>query len=228
MKWPSYVAADSGCAELDGNFNAKNIIATAAVFVEYPYRAPTHYICMPEPFELDSPKYIEREMKLAYELAIKYKPKFVHIDISLGGMRAVEISKEKLENLRISQKGKMHLLESIDMIRHYGKLIEENAGSQVILIGKQSLIVRIAELTAGACAVKYGVEKALERGEFILGLPYKCSITIGNGYILARSLLLSEQEILGHVKYSVPKNIVIEEFINPSAQDFRVLRIYKK
>ncbi len=153
------IAADSGCAELDDRLRVKNIICTSAVYLEHPYKHPTAYLCNTVPFSYDSPEYIIREMELAKELAIKYKPDQIHLDVSLGAVEIKDLSKEYLENTKISRKGREQLIEVIDSIKKIGEEIKNIIDCEILFIGKDSWAVRIAELNTASCAMKYAIEK---------------------------------------------------------------------
>jgi len=221
------VAADSGAAELDSNFSVKSIIATAAVYLGFPYKRPIDYICLTKPFDPDSSEYVVRELELAGQLAKKHKPDQIHIDISLGGIRLEDLNREFLEHAKISNRGKQQLLGVLDKIREVGMRIKKETGSDILFIGKESWAVRIAELTTAACAVKYGVEKALQGEPVIIGLPRRCSITITRDYVIARSLFYDETDIVGYIRYSVPNDVIISEFPNPLAMGFRAIKIQR-
>jgi len=221
------VSADSGVAELDENFCVKNIITTAAIYLTYPYRCATDYLFTTEPFNPESSEYIIRELNLAGKLAQKYKPDQIHIDISLGGIKLNELTKEFIEKARISLKGKQYLLEVLDEIKEIGDAIQEETGSEILFIGKESWAVRIAELTCAACAVKYAIQRALQGGEIFLGLPRHCTVEIRERFIIARSLYNDEEDLYGYIECDIPKGIYVEEFPNPLAVGFRILKIQR-
>ncbi len=223
----SIVAADSGCAELDEKFRAKNIISTSAVYLEYPYKHPSAYICENQPFAVDSPEYIIRELALAGKLAERYRPNEIHLDVSLHGLELSSITRETLENSRISPKGKNYLLRVLDRLRELGIRIKEEVGSSILLLGKESWAVRIAELNTASCAIKYGVEKLLENelGEILIGLPKRSFIITTQNFVISKSLYFDEQDLFGFIKYSVPNNIKIDLFPNPTAMGFYIARI---
>ena len=226
----SIVSADSGCSELDEKFRARNIISTAAVYIEYPYLYPSAYLCESQPFELDSSEYIIRELKLASELAIKYKPDQIHLDVSLGGLELSNITKETLENARISRKGRDNLMSVLDELKKLGTGLRNQVKCDILLLGKESWAVRIAELNTASCAIKYAVEKLVSNDltEILIGLPKRCTVILTQDFIISKSLYPDEKNMYGFIKYSIPPNIQIDIFPNPTAMGFYVAKITKK
>ena len=63
----------------------------------------------------------------------------------------------------------------------------------MLAIGKESVPVRIAELTAGAEAVLFPCQRAVERQETVLlGLPMMCQSQILGDRVYLHSLILAE------------------------------------
>lgn len=223
------IAADSGCSELDDEFNPTNIISTSAVFIEYPYLHPRDYLCNNEPFPLDSPKYAVRELSLASKLATKYKPDQIHIDVSLGGLEISSLSEEILERMNISKKGRDQLIAIIDELREIGERLRREVNCKILFLGKESWAIRIAELNTAACAIKYGIEKIMNSDlkYILIGLPKRCTVTLTQNFIISRSLYPSEINMFGFIRYAVPKNINMEIFPNPNAMGFYIAKLSK-
>ncbi len=246
LKFPTYVAADSGASFLDDKFNAINVVATAAVFVEFPYIKPKKVIYEIGPYPLERNGLL-RELRIALRLAKEVKPSAVHIDSTLGGIKASELTKEKISKLKISEKGKEILSSIADDIRSLGLRFETEAGCSAYMIGKESLIVRIAELSAGAVAVSYAISEAIYRNKpILLGLPRRSSVVIKKGdniyseeilinaeeefSVELRSLIYYERKIIGidpDVRLA-KSNVLIKEFPNPNVNGFNILLITKK
>lgn len=226
------VAADSSSAILNSKFEPISIVATAAVAVDPPYREPS--ISMAEPIFADAKdgrEVIVREVELCKELLGKVKADVVHIDISLGAVSLERLSPIQFSDIKISNKARRHLLKIFPKIRKIAGEIAQKYGVDVLAIGKESMPVRIAELTSGAHAILYVCEKALEEGkEFLLGLPSKCQHRIAEGRIYLYSLMLAEHDVRGYAEdeKGFLKKVNITEMLNPVARGFRIIKIVKK
>ena len=65
----------------------------------------------------------------------------------------------------------------------------------MLAIGKESVPVRIAELTAAAEAVLFACQKALETQEdILLGLPHMCQPTVLEDRVYVNSLMAAEHD----------------------------------
>jgi len=204
------VAADSGAALLNAKFEPLQIIATATVLVEPPYREASQFLAEPAfaPVE-DGHALIARELELCQKLLEKAKADVVHLDISRG-------------------KARKRVLKILPRLRKLATGIKRVYGIEVLAIGKESIPVRIAELTTGAHAVLYACRSAAEeKKEHVLGLPSKCNVRFTNGRVSLHSLVPAEHDIVG---YALDKERLVErtrvvEMLNPRARGFRVLRI---
>ena len=226
------VAADSSSAILNGKFESICIVATAAVAVDPPYREPT--ISIAEPIFADAKnghEVIIREAELCKELLSKVKADVVHLDMSLGAVPLEQLSPIQFSEMRISNKAKHHLLKIFPKIRKITGEITQKYGVEVLAIGKESIPVRIAELTSGAHAILYACEKAVkENREFLLGLPSKCQHKIADGKVYLYSLMLAEHDVRGYAEdeNEILKKVNIAEMLNPTARGFRIIKIVKK
>jgi hypothetical protein len=101
----------------------------------------------------------------------------------------------------------------------------------VLAIGKDSVPVRIAELTAGAYAILYSAEKAVkEKQGVLLGMPSKCyARRIENG-VVVHSLIPAEHDMIGFASdvNRVLAKVTFSELLNPCARGFRALEIIPK
>jgi hypothetical protein len=100
-----------------------------------------------------------------------------------------------------------------------------------LAIGKDSIPVRIAELTAGAHAILYSCEKAIkERQKVLLGLPSKCEPRVAEKRIYLYSLIDAEHDIRGCAEDVAEnlKKVNITDMLNPVARGFRTLKIAPK
>ncbi|MEM3577619.1 MAG: DUF4152 family protein [Candidatus Bathyarchaeia archaeon] len=226
------IAADSSSAILNSKFEPIYIVATAAVAVDPPYREPTFSIA--EPIFADAKngrEVIIREAELCKELLGKVKADVVHLDMSLGAVSLEQLSPIQFSDIKISNKARRNLLKIFPRIRRVAGEITQKYGVDVLAIGKESIPVRIAELTSGAHAILYVCEKALkEDKEFLLGLPSKCQHRIAGGRIYLYSLMLAEHDVRGYAEdgKEVLKKVNITEMLNPVARGFRIIKIAKK
>lgn len=223
------IAADSSAAVLDQKFEPQSIVAAAAVLVNSPYREFS--ACLAEPIFADAKKGYEvivHEAELCRELLGKVKADVVHLDMSLGARPLEQLSPIQFSNIRVSSKGRRHLLKILPRLRKIAGEVRQRYGVEVLAIGKESVPVRIAELTAGAHAILYACEKALKENQTVLlGLPLKCQPRLAEKRIYLHSLIAAEHDIRGYAedKKEILKKVNITEMLNPVARGFRALKI---
>jgi len=223
------IAADSSAAILNDRFEPVSIVAAASALVNPPYREPSVFLA--EPIFADAEKgheVIVHEAELCRELLGKVKADIVHLDMSLGAVSLEQLSPIQFTNMRISSKAKRHLLRILPRLRKIAGEITQKYGVEVLAIGKESIPVRIAELTAGAHAILYACEKALNEDQTILlGLPSKCQPRTAEKKIYLYSLIPAEHDIRGYANDTkeISKKVNITEMLNPCARGFRALKI---
>lgn len=226
------IAADSSCAILNSRFQPVSIVATAAVLVDPPYREPTVSIAEPTLTNAKNGReVIVREVELCKELLAKVKADVIHLDVSLGALPLEQLSPIQLSSMRLSNRAKRELLSIFPRIRKIAGEIIQKYGIEVLAIGKESIPVRIAELTSGAYATLFACEKALKEGrEFMLGLPSKCRCKVTDSKVYLYSLILAEHEVRGYAEdeKAILNDVVITEILNPIARGFRILKIVPK
>ena len=226
MKTLKIIAADSAAAILDENFQPLQIVACAAVMVEPPYRTASE--CIAEPIFADienGHELVIHELELCYKLLKKVKANVVHLDISLGGVKIEELSAANLSSM-VHGRARSHILKILPKIRKISDDIRRTYKIDVLAIGKESIPVRIAELTAGAYAIIFTAKKCLdEKKEFVLGLPAKCQPRKGENGIYMHSLIPAEHDIIGFAedRDGVMKNVIFREILNPCARGFRAV-----
>ena len=169
------ISADSAAAILDDQFNAVTHIAMVSVLVEPPYREPASRLAEPifrpveQGFDL-----VVHEAELCRNLLETIKADVIHLDISLGGVSIEELSPVELLNLRSSRFGRQNILKMLPRLRKVAGEIKRLFGIDMLAIGKESVPVRIAELTAGAEAILFACQEvANEKEALLLGLPLK-------------------------------------------------------
>ena len=226
------ISADSSVAILDRQFKPLYLVASAAVLVENPYREAHLRLAKPI-FRQVSNGYeiIVGEAELCKDLLSNVKADVVHLDLSLGAMSVDELSPVQLSNMRASSRKRRHLLRLLPRLRKIAGEIKRMHGLDMLAIGKESIPVRIAELTAGAEAILFACGEALEKKEeMLLGLPSKCQPRIGGRRVYLFSLMAAEHDVRGYAEDTedVLGKINMVEFLNPSARGFRALRIKPK
>jgi len=226
------VAADSGAALLDDYFEPLQIVASAVVLVSFPYRRVD--ACFSEPIFAkvgEGHQLVVHELELCHNFLKKAAADVVHLDMSLGSISLEELSPVQLSNMKVSSKARMNVIKILPKLRKIATDIKRNYNIDVIAIGKDSIPVRIAELTAGAHAVLYVAEKVTkERKKEILGLPAECSARIAGNTVTLESLIPAEHDVAGYAvsEENFSEKVEILEMPNPCARRFRLLEINPK
>jgi hypothetical protein len=214
---------------LDDRFEPLSIVATASVLVEPPYREPT--ACLAESVFADAEsgqEVIVHEAEMCRDLLEKVKADVVHLDMSLGSIPLEQLSPIQFADMRISSKAKRNLLKILPRIRKTAGEITRKHGIEVLAIGKESVPVRIAELTSGAHAILYAAKKAIEMSQAVrLGLPATCQPRFAENRIYLYSLMAAEHDVRGFAEDTkgMIERVHISEMLNPVARGFRALRM---
>ncbi|MEM1563114.1 MAG: DUF4152 family protein [Candidatus Bathyarchaeia archaeon] len=223
------VAADSSAAILNEKFEPIYIVATAAVLVKPPYREPSESLAEPVFVKAeDSHEVIVREAELCKQLVAKVGADVVHLDISLGAVSLEQLSPIQFSNMKISSRAKSNLIKILPRLRKIAGEITRKYGVETLAIGKESIPVRVAELTAGAYAIVYACEKAVkEKSSLMLGLPLKCQPRFIENKVYMHSLMAAEHDVRGCAidNKEVLKKVNITEILNPVARGFRTLKL---
>jgi hypothetical protein len=223
------VSADSAAAILDAKFTPVYLVASASVLVNPPYRES--YTRLVEPiFEEVANGYevIVQEALLCRKLLDKVKADVVHLDMSLSAVPIQELSPVELSNMRISSRARQHILKLLPKLRKIAGDIKRAYGLEVLAIGKESVPVRIAELTAGAEAVLFACAKAVqEKKSLLLGLPFACQPRMIGNRVYLYSLMSAEHDVRGYAEdtLDILNKVNIVETLNPCARGFRALKI---
>ena len=226
------IAADSSAAILDDKFVPLSIVASASVLVAPPYREASNVLA--EPIFVEAEKgqdVIVHEAELCRDLLAKIKADIVHLDMSLGSVSLEQLSPIQFTEMNISAKARHNLLKVLPRIRKISNEITQKYGVDVIAIGKESVPVRIAELTSGSHAILYACSKTVkEKRVILLGLPSRCQPRIINDSVYLYSLMPAEHDVRGHAQDTeeILKKVNISELLNPSARGFRALKITPK
>lgn len=222
------IASDTGGALLDEEYTPLGLIATAAVYVEKPYiTAKRSIVRYSNPFDhdLSGKKAIRDEVLLAIQLARETKADVIHLDSTLGGLPLRQLDKPTIEALRISERGKRIWLELGRELQPIAKRFWEETGVEILTVGKESTIVRIAEIFAGVYSAKWGIEYAMNKGYVRIGLPRYMEVKILSDRILGKSLDPKEGGLYGELPVNFEENIDWELYPNPVARTFMVLEI---
>jgi hypothetical protein len=223
------IAADSSSAILTDSFEPLSIVAVASVLVCPPYREAK--ACLAEAIFADAKsghELIVHETELCQELLGKVSADIVHLDMSLGAIPLEQLSPIEFSNMKISSRARRHLLKILPKLRRIANEVTQKYGIEVLAIGKESIPVRISELTAGAHAILYTCEKVVEEGKALkLGLPSKCQPRFAEKQVYLYSLIAAEHDIRGHAEDTkgILEKVNIAEMLNPVARGFRVLKL---
>lgn len=226
------VAADSGAAILNDRFEPLRVVAAVAILVEPPYKEAS--LCLAEPIFANVEKgylLVVHELELCQKLLKEAKADVVHLDVTLGGISLEELSVVGISKLRVSSKARGQVLKILPKIRKIAADIKRVYGIEVLALGKESIPVRIAELTSGAHAILYSMEKAIkENTKLKLGLPVKCQPKFLDDAVTLQSLVPAEQEVVGYAKddKGILGKVQTSEILNPCVRGFRLLEITPK
>ena len=226
------IAADSSAAILSDKFEPLSIVAAASVLVLPPYREASAFLA--EPIFADAKNgqdVIIHEAELCRDLIAKAQADVVHLDMSLGATPLEQLSPIELTNMKISSRARQHLLKILPKIRKIASEITLKYGADVLAIGKESIPVRVAELTAGAHAILHTSKKAVdEKKTLLLGLPSRCQPRLTESSVYLYSLMAAEHDVRGFAEDSrgILSKINIVEMLNPVARGFRTLKIIPK
>ena len=223
------ISADSAAAILDEQFKPIYHVASASVLVEPPYREPSFRLAEPIFREVDGGfDVIVHEAELCRSLLDKMKADVVHLDMSLGGVSIEELSPVELFNMRASRTGRQNILKILPRLRKIAGEIKRLHGIDMLAIGKESVPVRIAELTAGAEAILFVCQRVLdEKQSVLLGLPHMCQPRVLDNRIYLHSLIANEHDVRGFSAdlVGVLTKVKISETLNHTARGFRALKI---
>ncbi len=223
------ISADSAAAILDDQFKPLLHVASVSVLVEPPYREPAFRLAEPIFREVETGfDVIVHEAELCRSLLDMMRADVVHLDMTLGGVSVEELSPVELLNLRASGKGRQNILKILPRLRKIACEIKRLHAIDMLAIGKESMPVRIAELTAGAEAILFAAQRAVEEKESVLlGLPLMCQPRFLGNWVYLHSLIANEHDLRGFSvdTQKVLTKVKLSETLNPIARGFRALKI---
>ena len=223
------ISADSAAAIFDQQFKPLYLVASVSVLVNPPYREPSFRLAEPIFREVENGfEVIVHEAELCRSLLDKMKADVVHLDMTLGGVSIEELSPVELTNLRASRTGRQNILKILPRLRKIAGEIKRLHGVDMLAIGKESVPVRIAELTAGAEAILFACKKAVDEKEpVLLGLPLMCQPRVHGDRVYLHSLIAAEHDVRSYAVDAerVLTKVKLSETLNPCARGFRALKI---
>jgi len=223
------ISADSAAAILDQQFNPMYLVASVSVLVTTPYREPSFRLAEPIFREVETGfEVIVHEAELCRNLLDKVKADVVHLDLTLGGASIEELSPFELTSLRASRTGRQNILKILPRLRKIAGEIKRVHGVDTLAIGKESVPVRIAELTAGAEAILFACKKVVaEKEPVLLGLPLMCQPMVHCDRVYLYSLIAAEHDVRGYAVDvgGILTKVKMLEMLNPCARGFRALKI---
>ncbi len=226
------IAADSAAAILDEKFNPVYIVASVAVLVKPPYREPALRVADPIFKEVDTGfEVIVHEAELCQSLLGKVKADVVHLDMTLGGVPIEALSPVELSSLRASRTSRANILKILPRLRRIAGEIRRVYDVEMLAIGKESVPIRVAELTAGSEAVLFTARKAVaEDAPLLLGLPMACQPLFTEDGVYLQSLIGGEHDLRGFAVDAdgILGKVKLAETFNPCARGFRALKIQKR
>jgi hypothetical protein len=226
------IAADSGAAVLNERFEPLQVVAACTVLVEPPYHTAGSSLAEPIFRNVqDGHTLVIHELELCLELLKTVKADVVHLDMSLGGVSVEELSAVSLSQMHVSSRARGHLLRILPKIRKLALDVKRAYNIEVLAIGKESIPVRIAELTSGAHAIIYSAEKAIKEEKTLrLGLPARCRTKTAENGVSLESLMPAEHDVTGHAKdeNKTLEKVSFKEMPNPTARGFLLLEINPK
>jgi len=221
------ISADSGGALLNERFEPTHVVCTVAVLVEPPYRAPSALLAEPSfcPID-DSYPLLVKELELCRRMLEQHEADVIHFDMSLRSAKLNELTISALAHL--PERVRSKLAKVVPKLTFIASEIWASHGIPVLAIGKESVPVRIAELSCAAHAVLFSARRALEEGKpVLLGLPTSCLVRHSRGTLVVRSLLPAEYDLMGlaHDEEGIMESVRVLDMPNPVARGFRALRI---
>ena len=226
------VAADSGAALLDEHLEPLEIVASAGVLVGEPYRfadfvlSEAVWVDVGEGYGV-----IPRELELCRRVLERVGGDVVHLDLSLGGASVAELTASRLVELGVPAKTRQYIVGILPRLRKLALEIKSGYGVEVLALGKESIPVRIAELTCGAQAIIYAAGRCIEEGKpLMIGLPSRCAPVIGQGCVYVKSLIPCEHDVYGYAVdvEGVLNSVSLVDMPNPVVRGFRMVKISPK
>lgn len=217
---------DSACSILDNELMPINILATAAIVVDFPYHTPQKVHTRLGNYKITDPNVLVYELRMCEEVMDMEPAEFVHFDLTLGGINLLDITDEYLFQIALSPTGRSVLHAILPELREIALSIGEKHHAPVLAMGKRSMPVRLAELYASAHGVSRAIELAKEEEHPIyIGLPEKVLATFKETppTVHVTSEEPMEQSLVAEAP--VDNSVLVEPFLNPVTRGFQVLKL---
>lgn len=225
------VSADSGAAILDEKLNPVEVVSCVSVLVEPPYRFASTIAARPLFVPAGTHRLVVTELEMCRGLLATSHADLIHMDMSLGGVNLLDLTMFELQEMRISPKAKENIRSILPELRKLASEIQSKYGVNVLAVGKESVVVRIAELGVAASSLIYAAERCLRDDRTVLlGLPSRCTVTIVENGSWASSLIPHEYDTYGYMEDpdGILSKVSLDAFNNPHVRGFKVLRISRK
>ena len=128
--------------------------------------------------------------------------------------------------MRASRTGRQNILKILIKLRKIASEIKCLYGIDMLAIGKESMPVRIAELTAGAEAILFAAKRAIDEKEnVLLGLPLMCQPRFLGNRVYLHSLIANEHDVCSFSvdTLDILTKVKLSETLNPIARGLRAL-----
>jgi hypothetical protein len=222
------IASDSCAANLDEKIQPKEIFAHSEYKLEPPCTQAEKELSLPIFTDADCHNLILKEIELSRELMRRNHADIIHLDMTLGGICLTDLTFYRLSEMRISREAKENIRKQLPQLRKIAEEIRNTYSVNVLAIGKESIPVRIAELTTAAYALIYSSKKVIEEEETItLGLPTACTVEKTRRGVIATSLIPTEDGLIGYGEdeEEVLNKVRLKEMMNPILREFRMIQI---
>ena len=217
------ISADSACSTLDPSFMPKDILNTAVILLDDPYREPQVVRHIPGDYKLSDPNVLVYELRHCAQLLETEHADAIHLDFNFGGMNLLAITDEMVERSVLSRTGREILKFALPELQKIALSVGEQFKIPVYAMGDQSAAVRMAELTAASGAVSRVASRSLTAEAPVnVGLPRHCRAYFEDGRVSVASMDPMEEEISASAE--VPEGVNVEAFLNPVSRHFQVLR----
>lgn len=218
------IAADSACSTLDAAFMPADILASAVILLDHPYREPAQVRHVAADYRLSDPNVLVYELRLCQQMLETETADCVHLDLSFGGLNLLSITDEMLWRTPLSTHGREVLRLVLPDLQALALSIGERFKVPVYAVGDKSGAVRLAELTAAAGGVARAAQRALTADAPVtVGLPRHTRAIFEEGRVTVASTEPMELGLIAGAE--APEGVDVEAFLNPVAREFQALRL---
>jgi hypothetical protein len=217
------IAADSACSTLDPSFMPRDILNSAVVLLDHPYREPLQARHVTADYKLSDPNVLVYELRLCAQMLEEVEADCIHLDFSMGGVNILSLTDAMLERMIVSSRGYEILRFILPDLQGLAVSIGEKYKVPVYAMGDKSAAVRVAELTAAAGGVALAARRALTaEAPTIIGLPRHTRAVFEGDQVSVISMDPMEEGLAGRAE--APEHVEVEAFLNPVARQFQTLK----